>query len=287
MTYDTSKRTGALVVIAALLLVGAAFVAPPLFVSERGLSAVERLKAENDLRSTLLQTLAGLFLAAGLYFTARTFDLNREGHITERFTRAVDQLGNEARNVRVGAIWALRRVALDSRADVGPIIEILTSFVHEQSPWPPKRGQTGAPADAQAAVEVLAHLADEIENPLGGRLALRLANLDLRRAKLDLVDLREADLRGTHFDGASLIRAKFGRTRLQRASFADVRMMTSASFTDARYSKRSTKWPAGFDPENAGAFNAPDTEDLEAERDERRAAKRPASAAAAADRLRG
>jgi hypothetical protein len=104
------------------LVVLAVFVLPPLPIGAQGLTASERLKAENDVRSTLLQALAGTVLLAGLYFTARTYQLNREssartyeldreGQITERFTRAIDQLGEDKLDVRLDGIYALERIA--------------------------------------------------------------------------------------------------------------------------------------------------------------------------------
>ena len=70
------------------------FVLPGLLANGTFTDDAERLKAENDVRATLLQGLAGAFLLLGLYFTASTLQLNRQGQITERFTRAIDQLGN-------------------------------------------------------------------------------------------------------------------------------------------------------------------------------------------------
>src|SRR5947208_1728811 len=78
----------------------------------------ERLKAENDIRATLLQALAGAIVLSGLYFTARTLQLNREGQITDRYTRAIDQLGHERSiDVRLGGIYALERITKDSPND--------------------------------------------------------------------------------------------------------------------------------------------------------------------------
>src|SRR5438093_12794211 len=59
------------------------------------LTAAERLKAENDLRTTLIQMIGGGALLGGLYFTGRTFQLNREGQVTDRFTKAIEQLGSD------------------------------------------------------------------------------------------------------------------------------------------------------------------------------------------------
>jgi hypothetical protein len=48
---------------------------------------------KKDLVLALAQILAGTALLSGLYFTWRTLQVNREGQITERFTRAIEQLG--------------------------------------------------------------------------------------------------------------------------------------------------------------------------------------------------
>jgi hypothetical protein len=46
-----------------------------------------------DLVLAVAQILGGTALLSGLYFTWRTLQVNREGQITERFTRAIEQLG--------------------------------------------------------------------------------------------------------------------------------------------------------------------------------------------------
>src|SRR4029453_12178006 len=48
-------------------------------------SAAERVKAIHDVRTTLLQSIAGLILLGGAYLTWRQFLLSREGQITHRF----------------------------------------------------------------------------------------------------------------------------------------------------------------------------------------------------------
>jgi hypothetical protein len=57
------------------------------------LGPAERLKAENDARTTLLQGVAGLVLVVGAGVTWRQLQINREGQITERFNKAIDHLG--------------------------------------------------------------------------------------------------------------------------------------------------------------------------------------------------
>jgi Pentapeptide repeats (8 copies) len=129
----------ATVMVVGLLGVGLIYWLPSVLVGpEHDLTkkAAARLKAENDVRSALLQALAGAALLAGLIFTGRTYILNREGQRTERFTHAIDQLGNrDSLDVRLGGIYALERIAQESRRDHGPIMEVLTAFVRERASW--------------------------------------------------------------------------------------------------------------------------------------------------------
>lgn len=66
---------------------------------------------------------------------ARTAD---QGHITDRFTAAVEQLGSNNMAVRLGAIYALERISRDSRRGHWTIMETLTAYVREHVPWPPR-----------------------------------------------------------------------------------------------------------------------------------------------------
>ena len=62
-----------------------------------------------------------------------------QGHITDRFTAAVEQLGSDKMAVRLGAIYALERISKDSRRDHWTIMETLTAYVREHAPWPPRQ----------------------------------------------------------------------------------------------------------------------------------------------------
>jgi hypothetical protein len=70
-------------------------------------------------------------------------DLTRQGQITERFESAIAQLGaaddgNPRLEVRLGGIYALEQIAKDSTEYYGPVIEVLTAYVRQNAPWPPK-----------------------------------------------------------------------------------------------------------------------------------------------------
>jgi hypothetical protein len=115
----------------------------------------DRRKLQNDARTTLLQGLGGLAVLAGAYAAWRQLAAGREqlrvaqqGQITERFTRAIDQLGSPRLDVRLGGSYALERIAHDSPGDRATIEEVLTAFIRghtprsdsQAPPVPPKEG---------------------------------------------------------------------------------------------------------------------------------------------------
>ena len=121
-----------------VLLVLVLVVLPPRFTVYRSFDkAADELKAQNDVRTTLLQALAGGVLLLGAYFTWRQLRVTLEGQLTDRYTKAVDQLGSDHLDVRVGGIYALERIARDSPYDRATIEEVLTAYVRDHAPWPP------------------------------------------------------------------------------------------------------------------------------------------------------
>jgi hypothetical protein len=116
----------ALAVLTAALLIFAA----PAFVAHTVTSADDkRYAAESSIRATILQAIAGLVVLLGLCLTARTVYLARETHVTDRLTKAVDQLGHEKAEVRVGGVYALKRLAQNSPIDRAIISSVLKGFL--------------------------------------------------------------------------------------------------------------------------------------------------------------
>jgi hypothetical protein len=252
----------ALAVVAVLLgvvLVGPRLLYPPLSDRELDRQGVtggkdrielkrEQGQLQNDARATLLQALAGGALLLGAYFTWRQVQTGRQqvhlaeqGQITERFTRAIDQLGSDHLDVRLGGIYALERIARDSPGDRATIGEVLTAYIRGHAPWPPRL--EGQPP-VEAAIETVAFLrlrAPDVQAALTvlgrGRFAdpdpeapqLDLSDTDLRRAYLSRADLRRArlysaDLRRARFDDTDLRGATLTRANLQEAHLLDANL---------------------------------------------------------------
>ncbi len=192
------------------------------------LTAEQRVNATSDARTALLQAVGGLLLATGAAATWRQVRISREGQVTERFTRAVDQLGSEHLDVRLGALYALERIAFDSPGDRRTIAEILTAYIRQRAPWPPTRpGQYRAdwPLDQQPDLRTRAPDVQAALTVLGrGRFARLVslgkasaAQLDLRKVDLRKAHLVSGNLQGAYLDGANLQGAHLDSANLQKA----------------------------------------------------------------------
>jgi phage shock protein PspC (stress-responsive transcriptional regulator) len=200
-----------------------------------------RLKLQNDLRTTALQAIAGLAVLAGalLAFQQLTADrqqatatqeLTRQGQASERFTRAVDQLGSDRPEVRLGGIYGLEQIAQQAPDNRLAVTEVLVAYLHRTSPRPTDPTTQPAESLRERAPEVQAALTVLVRRrPLFSDPRLDLSELDLRGAEvggqLVLVDnrfgLREGDLRGADLRGTDLRDATFFGVYLSEADFRD------------------------------------------------------------------
>ncbi len=114
----------------------------------------------NEVVRTFVQSVGGLVLVSGAYVTWRNMRVNQrnqqinldnqlenqkanrererltqEGQVTERYTKAVEQLGSDKLAVRLGGIYALEQIARDSERDYWPILEVLTAYVRANAAW--------------------------------------------------------------------------------------------------------------------------------------------------------
>lgn len=183
---DTAKfALKVLAILACGLALGmvALWIIPPILTRHPSadMTSTERLKAVNDARAPVVAFLVASGAAGTLWFTARSYVLNREGNVTDRYTKAIDQLGSASLDVCIGGIHALERIAQDSRRDRMSIVNVLAAFVRRRSK--DARPPTNEPSEAiKAAIGALSAV-----------LPLCDAKADLRGADLSNVDLSGLD----------------------------------------------------------------------------------------------
>ncbi len=223
--------------------------APDWFAQTNGLDAGERADARQGVRTASLALLAGAIGVVGAVYTARGYALNRAGQLTDRFTKAIEQLGHKELDVRLGGIYALERIARDSKQDHPQVVEVLTAFVREHAPLDrdaedpdPESGWQTPETDVQAVLTVLGRrkVSHETEPPPW----LDLAETNLHRAilfeaRFRRAGLRGARLRGAHFVRADLSESYLGGTDLRWANLRETNRATQISATPTSMGRTS------------------------------------------------
>ncbi|MGV9532445.1 pentapeptide repeat-containing protein [Streptosporangium sandarakinum] len=237
----------------------------PLTQEERGqLSVTDRIEAVNATRQTLLQSATGLvviggvvFTALSLWYTARTLDTTQQGQITDRYTKAIEQLGNrQSLDVRLGGIYALQRLATDSPRDRDTIRNVLAVYVRAHDFCTPAASKSNLPKqctattrDALAKIPVTRPSADVFAAlniaptlttaPVSSGITFSAGRADfsqvrfprtdldhanLRGANLLLADLRGANLRGANLRNANLLSAELFGANLSDTDLGGVNL---------------------------------------------------------------
>jgi hypothetical protein len=213
--------------------------------------------------------------------------VSREGQITDRFTKAIEQMGassNEGKNLemRLGGIHALERISRESENDYWSIMEILSAYVREHAPRDPAAGADSdkglaeavldkgvakrvvldrlpfrhAEVDIQAILDTIGrrsriYMQDE------GQLRIRLDETDLRgatffRANLTGVWFGKADLRGAYFEECNLDGAVFGKANLEHTVFQTVNLQVAYGL-----SQEQIEQAFGYETELPGHLSKP------------------------------
>ncbi len=240
------------------------FIFPPSRIAELHLYEGEAIKLENETRATWAQVFGGAFILITLFIGYHRLKTEQEGQITDRFTRAIDQLGSPKMEIRLGGIYALERISKDSEKDYWTVMEVLSAFVRENA----KREEAEEPghaeneplippdeapipavrADIQAALTVIArrrlkygsgedlpldlrstalpHVRlDDFDQRVSNLRGVDLSGSDLRKACLTGADLREAILVGADMSGATLSGADLNWAELMRGHFRNATLI--------------------------------------------------------------
>jgi hypothetical protein len=176
----------------------------------------------------LLQMIGGTFLALSAYFTWSQVAISRDGQVTERYGRTIDQLGSKNRSVRLGAVYGLQRIARDSTGDSATIASILVAYIRSHSAWKGipqivnSRTQKACPStsaefDELNAISKMRVREADVQAAMD---ALRTDPLAYGDATNDLA-FQEVDLRQSNFSEAYLWRADFRGSNLAAIDLSD------------------------------------------------------------------
>jgi len=210
-----------------------------------GLTMENYFERENEARKTLAQVGGGLLLVVSLAASTHTLRLQSEtlsatkdGQITDRFTKAIEQLGSlDSKGepnieVRIGAIYALERIARDSERDHWPVMEVLSAYLernHQES-----LGQLKL--DVGRSLDVVQHLRLDLAaamTVLGRRT--RSFETDDEKLTVQLPVLEYQSINDCDFHGDAFLYADFTHSALWNINFNDGHV-DSSNFSGVRLS---------------------------------------------------
>ena len=162
--------------------------------------------------------------------------------ITERFSKAIEQLGSDKPEVILGGIYTLERIARDSEPDQWTIMEVLTAFVRQNAPII-KENKSQSPEDQEkllklrisirACLTVIAERKHpDLENKRLDLTKVNISGFNLVQFKLKGFNFTRANLTGADLTGADLTRANLTGADLTGADLTGADL-TGADLTQA------------------------------------------------------
>ncbi|GGU90148.1 hypothetical protein GCM10010182_00760 [Actinomadura cremea] len=164
----------------------------------------------------------------------------REGQVTDRYAKAVEQLSSDEREVRTAAVFALERIGRDSPRDRRAITHVLAAYIRERDPEPKVQDDALPPepdVDVASALTALGRLHKSLRTPFevdplalqkirvpGARLRLAslyeadLSEANLHDVTLNSVDMRTAELTSAHLSSANLEKVDLRGANLSNAN---------------------------------------------------------------------
>lgn len=132
--------------------------------------------------------------------------------ITERFSKAIEQLGSDKPEVILGGIYTLERIARDSEPDQWTIMEVLTAFVRQNAPII-EENESQSPEDQEKLLKLRISIRacltvigerkyPDLKNKYIDLTRVNLSGFNLVGFKLKGFNLTEADLKGAILTGA-------------------------------------------------------------------------------------
>ncbi len=210
----------------------------------------------------IISTFAAVFGAVYVY---RNFKINEKKLLTDRFSKAVEQLGTTSnRTVVLGGIYALSKIAQDSPEYHWLVMKVIASFIRGKALEFAPREATNTKdyprvyPQIQEAINVIAQrdYTKDLHNEtldLSGSVLFRanLANANFKRVNLREANFGQTNLKGVDFSEANLEKASFLEADLSQA------ILQRTNLKEAIYCNE-TKFPSNFDPDVEGMKKNPD-----------------------------
>lgn len=202
-------------------------------------STKEKFDTSIEVSKSLVSGVGTIATISGGLFIFWNIRLTQTRLITERFSKAVEQLANDKLEIRLGGIYSLERLAQDSSHDHRTIMDVLTSFVREKSPVQVKEKKYGFVEEALAGLNNPAKpksSSSEISTDVQAVLDV----IRRRHRQVQLFSSEGLDLSLTNLNQAMLFRVKFRNASMYLCDLENAYLYQS-SFRECLFSDSNLK----------------------------------------------
>jgi uncharacterized protein YjbI with pentapeptide repeats len=206
---------------------------------------------QNGTYTNLVQAIGGLVLGITAWIGYQNFrvgeknlKISEDKQVSERFSKSIEHLGSHETAIRLGGIYALEQIAIDSAKYHWTIVEILSAFIREKCPLdnvaPPagnseqtsleeqSEQKISVPTPKKVGVDIQAAM-----TVLGRRKVTQDPpdkSIDLRNISLPLIEIQKASLSGVNLSGASLSGVNLNGANLSDANLSRVNLSGTSLF---------------------------------------------------------
>ncbi|MCP4504483.1 MAG: pentapeptide repeat-containing protein, partial [Deltaproteobacteria bacterium] len=186
-----------------------------------------KVKDTDDLRNYTLILAAVLAIPFAIWrglVASKTANIAEKTQVTTSFTTAITQLGDKELSIRLGGIYALRKIAEDHPKSYKDVVgNTLQAFIRSTSKYElTEKDIYECEEDEEKLKEKESNLKnkqikEDISAALASLLGIGIKKLSLPYCLLNRAQLQEAQLQGAQLQGAQLINAFLGGAQLKHA----------------------------------------------------------------------
>jgi Pentapeptide repeats (8 copies) len=183
---------------------------------------------QNGVYTPLIQVIGGAILSITAYVGYCNFEIGQKSlkvtedkQVTERFSKSIEHLGSKEIEIRLGGIYALEQIAIDSAKYQWTIVEILSAFIREKSR---SNSADSVGVDIQAALTVIGRRKQYPNDKVIDLRKISLVGVELQNTNFSKADFSSTNLRNANLSGANLSEANLSLTNLIGADLSNANL---------------------------------------------------------------
>ena len=216
---------------------------PILQLRNQKLKKIEYLTLENEFRKTIAQIIGGILVLIGLVFTweqlsdtKNIIEISEERLITDRYSKAIDQLGSNKTQIRLGGIYSLGQIANSAKEYIPVVNKVLATYIRQNYNYP----NVNIHEELQASIDIITYRDSNYQTSITTSQGANLSNVILESYAFDGAILINAILNSSNVSQSSFVKSNLSGMSAYEADFK------RANFKESTLSK-STLYGACFE----------------------------------------